>query len=278
MSSYAVREKTVPFDEVRPLMKPGKFSLGAAYPPMGVLSMEKRYQNAIAAALVVVSVYFFVVQAVRYNLAAMAASAAGETVLVIVDAGHGGEDGGAAAADGVKESQINLAIALRLEQMLALCGCPVEMTRRTDTSVYSSGAGSIAEKKTSDLKNRVAQVNAAPRAILISIHQNHFSQAQYAGAQVFYGAAEGSKDLASVTQAALRQTLNPENTREIKAGDAIYLLEEIHCPGILVECGFLSNAAEAQLLQTAPYQTKIACAVASAAIEYLESEADDLEI
>lgn len=240
--------------------------------------MEKRYRKGIAAALVVVSVYFFLVQAARYNLAAMAAAAAEDAAAVIVDAGHGGEDGGASTADGVPESQLNLAIALRLEQVLALCGCPVEMIRRTDTAVYSEGAESFSEKKTSDLKNRVAKVNAAPRAILISIHQNHFTQSQYAGAQVFYAASEGSRDLAEITQGALRQALDPENTREIKPGDAIYLLEQIRCPGVLVECGFLSNAAEAKQLQTPTYQTKIACAVAGAAIRYLESEAENLEI
>ncbi len=278
MSSYAPGEKTVPFDEVRPLVIQGKFPAGAAYPPMEVLSMEKRYQKGIAVALVVASVYFFVVQAARYNLAVMAASAEEDAALVIVDAGHGGEDGGASTADGVLESQLNLAIALRLEQVLALCGCPVEMIRRTDTAVYSEGAESFSEKKTSDLKNRVAQVNAAPRAILISIHQNHFTQSQYAGAQVFYAASEGSRDLAEITQGALRQALDPDNTREIKPGDAIYLLEQIQCPGVLVECGFLSNAAEAKQLQTPTYQTKIACAVAGAAIRYLESEAENLEI
>lgn len=278
MSSYAPGEKTVPFDEVRPLVIQGKFPAGAAYPPMEVLSMEKRYQKGIAVALVVASVYFFVVQAARYNLAVMAASAEEDAALVIVDAGHGGEDGGASTADGVLESQLNLAIALRLEQVLAVCGCPVEMIRRTDTAVYSEGAESVSEKKTSDLKNRVAQVNAAPRAILISIHQNHFTQSQYAGAQVFYAASEGSRDLAEITQGALRQALDPDNNREIKPGDAIYLLEQIQCPGVLVECGFLSNAAEAKQLQTPTYQTKIACAVAGAAIRYLESEAENLEI
>ena len=240
--------------------------------------MEKRYRKGIAAALVVVSVYFFLVQAARYNLAAMAAAAAEDAAAVIVDAGHGGEDGGASTADGVPESQLNLAIALRLEQVLALCGCPVEMIRRTDTAVYSDGAESFSEKKTSDLKNRVAKVNAAPRAILISIHQNHFTQSQYAGAQVFYAASEGSRDLAELTQVTLRQALDPDNNREIKPGDAIYLLEQIRCPGVLVECGFLSNAAEAKQLQTPTYQTKIACAVAGAAIRYLESEAENLEI
>ena len=278
MSSYAPGEKTVPFDEVCPLVIQGKFPAGAAYPPMEVLSMEKRYQKGIAVALVVASVYFFVVQAARYNLAVMAASAEEDAALVIVDAGHGGEDGGASTADGVLESQLNLAIALRLEQVLALCGCPVEMIRRTDTAVYSEGAETFSEKKTSDLKNRVAQVNAAPRAILISIHQNHFTQSQYAGAQVFYAASEGSRDLAEITQGALRQALDPDNNREIKPGDAIYLLEQIQCPGVLVECGFLSNAAEAKQLQTPTYQTKIACAVAGAAIRYLESEAENLEI
>lgn len=238
--------------------------------------MEKRGSTILATALVVIAAYFFLYQAVQFNLAATV-SLMEEPVTVMVDAGHGGEDGGASTADGVKESDINLAIALRLEQLLALCGTPVDMIRRTDTAVYSDGAGSFSEKKTSDLRNRAAMVNAAPRAILVSIHQNHFSQGQYDGAQVFYAAASGSEALAKLTQNTLREALDRTNDRQIKAGDAIYLLEAIECPGILVECGFLSNAAEAKRLQDPGYQQKIACAISSAVVRYLESEDQENE-
>lgn len=238
--------------------------------------MEKRLSSAVATALVLVAAYYFLYGAVRFNLAATAV-AAPETVTVIVDAGHGGEDGGTSTADGVRECDINLAIALRLEQLLAFCGQPVEMVRRTDTAIYSDGAVTFSEKKTSDLKNRAAMVNAAPRAVLVSIHQNHFPQGRYDGAQVFYAETEGSEALAKLTQTTLRQTLDPENDRQVKAGDAIYLLEAISCPGILVECGFLSNDAEAKRLQEPMYQQKIACAISSAVVRYLESEAQAYE-
>ena len=234
--------------------------------------MEKRLSAAVATTLVLAAAYYFLTQAVRFNLAATAA-AVPDTVTVIVDAGHGGEDGGTSTADGVRECDLNLAIALRLEQVLALCGQPVDMVRRTDTAIYSDGAATFSEKKTSDLKNRAALVNVAPRAILVSIHQNHFPQDRYDGAQVFYAKTDGSEALAQLTQGTLRAALDPENDRQIKAGDAIYLLEAIDCPGILVECGFLSNAAEAKRLQDPLYQQKIACAVSSAVIRYLESEA-----
>lgn len=238
--------------------------------------MEKRLSSAVATALILVAAYFFLYQAVQFNLA-VTASAVPDSVTVIVDAGHGGEDGGTSTVDGVRECDLNLAIALRLEQLLALCGQPVEMIRRTDTAIYSEGAGTISEKKTSDLKNRAALVNAAPRAILVSIHQNHFPEDRYDGAQVFYAGTDGSEALAKLAQSTLRAALDPENDRQVKPGDAIYLLEAIDCPGILVECGFLSNAAEARRLQEPVYQQKIACAISSAVIRYLESEAQAYE-
>ena len=239
--------------------------------------MKKQHSIGFGAVLLLAAVYFFVFQAVRFNLAATAAAEPAQRPVVVVDAGHGGEDGGATTDEGVLESTINLSIALRLEQVLALCGVQPEMIRTTDTAVYTEGS-SLAEKKTSDLKNRVKLVNAVPGAILVSIHQNHFSEGRYHGAQVFYAAAPGSDTLAEGVQTALRTALDPENNRQIKPGSAIYLLEEITCPGILVECGFLSNAAEAAQLQEGSYQTKLACAITGAVLNYLESEAEHLEV
>lgn len=118
---------------------------------------------------------------------------------VIIDAGHGGEDGGATSCTGRLESGYNLEIALRLEDMLHFLGFRTEMIRRTDTAIYRKGE-TIAQKKVDDLKNRVRIVNETSGGVLLSIHQNYFSQAQYSGAQVFYGTAEGSRELAETVQ------------------------------------------------------------------------------
>ena len=110
---------------------------------------------------------------------------------VIIDAGHGGIDGGATSCTGVLESTLNLEIALRLNDLLTLLGMDTTMIRTTDTSIYTEG-NTIAAQKVSDLKERARIVNDTENAILISIHQNTFSNSKYSGAQVFYAATEGA--------------------------------------------------------------------------------------
>lgn len=196
---------------------------------------------------------------------------------VVIDAGHGGEDGGAAADDGVTESELNLAVSLRLRDLLRLCGAEVRMIRETDTAVYTEG-DSIQEKKRSDLKNRVRMVNETSHAILVSIHQNHFGQSKYHGAQVFYAGTEKSEELALSTQQALRQTLDPQNRRMCKRSDSVYLMEQIRCPGILVECGFLSNPEESRMLRQSGYQQRLAAAICSAVCGFMSEERTQNEV
>lgn len=231
--------------------------------------MNKGITRSIGAILILAAAYFFVFSAVRFNLAATAAAMAQEPVTVVIDAGHGGEDGGATSVSGVRESQLNLAISLRLEQLLALAGIQTQMIRDTDTAVYSGSCATITEKKVSDLKNRVATINAVNQALVVSIHQNHFSESKYSGAQVFYAPADGSKELAQIAQSVLRETLAPSNRREPKAASSVYLMEHIQCTGILVECGFLSNPQEDLKLQDSDYQKKLVCAIGGALTQYL---------
>lgn len=181
---------------------------------------------------------------------------------IIIDAGHGGVDGGATSCTGVLESQLNLQIALRLEDLLHLVGVDTAMIRREDVSVYTEGE-SIAAKKVSDLKERVRIVNSTKNAVLISIHQNTFSDPRYSGAQVFYAPSEGSQKLARAMQQALVESLNPESNRKAKKGSSIYLLEKIKNTGVLVECGFLSNPEEEKKLRTDAYQLKLCAVIAS---------------
>lgn len=187
---------------------------------------------------------------------------------IVIDAGHGGEDGGAVSCTGISESHINLQIALRLNDLLHLLGYETTMIRTTDISVYTEGK-TIASKKVSDLKNRVKTVNDTENPLLVSIHQNLFADSRYSGAQVFYNPVEGAKELAQAVQLSFTGTINPGSSRRIKAADRVYLMENIRCPGILVECGFLSNPEEEKKLRTGEYQLKICCVIASGISTYL---------
>lgn len=191
-----------------------------------------------------------------------------ERKCVIIDAGHGGEDGGATSCTGVLESKINLDVALKLNDLMHLLGIDTVMIRSTDRSVYTQGK-TIAAKKVSDLKERVRIVNEAENAILVSIHQNQFSDSRFYGAQVFYAPSGGSEVLAKAMQAAFIQTLNPESNRQSKKADGVYLMQHIDCTGVLVECGFLSNPEEEAKLRDDDYQRKVCCVIASVCSKYL---------
>lgn len=188
---------------------------------------------------------------------------------VIIDAGHGGEDGGATSCSGVLESQINLEIALRLNDLLGLLGYDTRMVRTTDTSVYTQGT-TIAAKKASDLKERVKLVNSEPNALLISIHQNTFSDSRYSGAQVFFARDTESRALAKALQAALVEYLNPGSQRQPKRATGIYLMEHIDRPGALIECGFLSNPEEEARLRDPSYQQSLCCVIAATVSNFLD--------
>lgn len=188
----------------------------------------------------------------------------------IIDAGHGGEDGGAVAQDGTVESTLNLAISSKLEQILRFLGQKTQLTRRDENAVYSSSAHTLREKKRSDLENRVAQINSTPHALLISIHQNSLpASPQVHGAQVFYNQMDGADALAQSVQSTLNRTANAGNEKECKAIDAsIYLMRQAACSAILVECGFLSNAEETRMLKQNSYQTMLAMAIAAGVLNH----------
>ena len=190
-------------------------------------------------------------------------------VTIVVDPGHGGEDGGALSCTGVPESRLNLEISLKLRDLLHFMGYSTRMVRETDVSIHSEGAGTIAQKKVSDLKNRVKLINETKNGILLSIHQNYYPDSRYSGVQVFCGNSEGSEALAKHLQASLVAGLNPGSRRQAKQGKGIYLLEHIQCPGALIECGFLSNPREEALLRDSAYQKKLCCVIGSALNRYL---------
>lgn len=182
---------------------------------------------------------------------------------IILDAGHGGFDGGAVAEDGTVEKDINLIISLQLGDMLRSAGYNVILTRQTDTSTDSKEEGSTASRKKSDLKNRLELMKKHPDAIFVSIHLNKFTTSAARGSQVFYsGNHPDSKRLSDHIQTLIVSLLQPENTRVNKlATSSTYLLYNATVPAVLVECGFLSNKAELQLLKDGLYQQKMAFSI-----------------
>lgn len=217
--------------------------------------------------ITVVSLAFLGIYCYNHAVTTMAESSeVGYTI--VIDPGHGEPDGGAVSCTGIPESRYNLEIALRLKDLLNLLGHKTILTRTSTSSVYTKG-NTIAEKKISDLKERVRIVENIPKALLVSIHQNQFSEEIYSGAVVLYGKQSNSKRLADSIQTAFVQHLNPGSKRKAKAADGVYLMEHISCPAVLVECGFLSNVQEEAKLRSAEYQKKICCILASSVSEFV---------
>lgn len=193
------------------------------------------------------------------------------TPRVLIDPGHGGADGGATGTDGTAEKDVNLAVARTLAALLRVMGVPTDMTRDTDRSIHSDGAGSLREQKVSDMHNRLAMYEQA--ALVVSVHQNHFSASKYYGTQVFCSPNHPqSRVLGAAVREQVLQLLQPENTRELKtADDGVFLLANTSVPAVLVECGFLSNPAECEKLANADYQRQMAFAVAGGVFSFLQN-------
>lgn len=222
--------------------------------------------------LVLAAVFAAASAASRAVSAAVAVfSPAPERTVVVIDAGHGGEDGGALSCTGVTESSLNLSISLRLDELFRLLGVQTAMVRTQDLSVYSPEAQTVSEKKVSDLRNRVRLVEQTPNALLLSIHQNTFPEGKYRGAQVFCAKNDASRELAALLQTTLAAQLDPRNHRESKPANGVYLLEHVSCPAVLVECGFLSNPDEERLLRSEDYQKKLACAIVQGVLTHIQN-------
>ena len=190
---------------------------------------------------------------------------------VVVDAGHGGEDGGTTGVHGELEKDINLAIALELQRLLEQHQFEVVMVRDWDTDLSDQNLPTVAQRKRSDLQRRLRLVEESGDCILLSIHQNFFTENQYSGAQVFYSANDPrGAALAEAIRASITETLQPENTRQNKVGEGVYLLEQCRVPAVLVECGFLSNPEEAAALADPDYQKRMAQAIYNGLVRYLK--------
>lgn len=190
---------------------------------------------------------------------------------IVLDAGHGGEDGGA-VANNVTEKDVNLQITKILYEMFTSNGYEVILTRDDDTSIETSG-DTLRDRKVSDMKNRLEIFNSNPDNIVISIHQNKFTESKYSGTQVFYSPNnEKSSLLAESIRQSVTGLIQPENERQCKpAGNEIYLLYNARVPAVIVECGFLSNAEEAQKLSDEAYRKQMAWSIFLGAVNYINN-------
>lgn len=201
------------------------------------------------------------------TVATMATPVSSKTI--IVDAGHGGEDGGAVSNDGVSEAEINLKIALKLQQLLEQSGSNVVLTRSDNNAIYDVDKKTLREKKNSDIRNRVKIGNGSSADIFVSIHLNKIPENQYYGWQTFFkDGNEDGKRLATCIQNNLNETMQKENKRTPLKINNVYIIKHVEIPTVIVECGFLSNSEEEKQLQQEEYQTKLAWGIYNGIMEY----------
>lgn len=204
--------------------------------------------------------------------ARMAGKISSSEPVVVIDAGHGGRDPGKVGVNQAYEKDINLAIAKKLKKNLEADGIQVVMTREKDRGLYQENSSN---KKVEDMRNRVLLIHETQPDCAVSIHQNSYTEPEVSGAQVFYyeSSVEGKK-LAEILQEAMTQALGLEKGRAPKGNTGYYLLKKTDCPLTIVECGFLSNPQEAELLTQENYQEKMAEAICGGIGEYLEQKGD----
>lgn len=237
---------------------------------MMILLLHRRYIWGAAVLALVTVTFFSLLAQPPAAITAFSRTASDQKEVIVLDAGHGGSDGGAVSADGIPEDDINLAIVLRLRDFFSLMGRQTVLTRTGEASLADKESTSLRNEKVSDTRNRVELINSVAGGHLISIHQNALpGHPSVHGAQVFYGKVPESDTCASVVQQALNESVNVGNEKNAKPiGSDIYIMAHAQCPAILVECGFLSNSAETRLLCTPEYQTKIAAAIGCGYLQY----------
>jgi len=235
--------------------------------------MQKKYWLKPCLAVFILFICFLFYVYIFHTAQPTNATAETANRVVIIDAGHGGEDGGAVGVDGTVEQYINLQIAKYLEAQLTVFGVQTVMTRTTEDSIHDPNAATVRERKVSDIHNRMEIMETTPNAVFVSIHQNKFQNKSEWGTQVFYSPnTTASATLADCIQQSVTETLQPENTRVIKKTDSsIYLLYYAKKPAVLVECGFLSNPRELEKLKDETYQKQMAFSIALGILKYLNS-------
>lgn len=245
---------------------------------MGVFAMIKtiKLEKLIFFALMLLAVILaviFTASSKHLGNTSVFTGSSGKEPILVIDAGHGGVDGGAVSLSGLTESTINMDIALKMAAIADLTGIKYVMTRESDQITYPDSAKSIAKKKVYDQQMRAALINKTPNAILLSVHQNIFTHASVNGPQAFYSRNGGSDALAKLIQSGMNEILCP-GSRRVAAPIAqnVYLFKSVSCPAALAECGFISNPKESQLLSTDSYKLKISVVLMTAYMQYLSAD------
>lgn len=233
--------------------------------------MKRKQLLSAAIILLCLSVFLFLMLRSTRRITLETAAPVRTLPPVLIDPGHGGEDGGAVSGD-VLEKHINLAVSHDVADLLRLCGYTVSMTRDTDDALTNEGEN-VRKRKYNDMKMRLDLYNATPDNVVVSIHQNKFDAAASHGAQVFYSPNHpNSAVLAEALRKSVTGMLQPDNTRTCKtAGKEIFLLKNARVPAVIVECGFISNRQERELLVTDDYQKQLALAIAAGLMNYVNT-------
>ena len=201
-----------------------------------------------------------------------ASAAADEKPIIIIDAGHGGEDPGAVGVNGILEKDLNLAVSMELKNELEAKGYTVVMTRTEDKLLYTEAENIKGIRKLSDLKNRCKIAAEYKNSIFVSVHMNSFGASKYSGLQVYYSHGnDESRRLAEAIQSAVKTGAQPENDRAVKDGKDIYVLEHSPSTSVLVECGFITNEQECEKLSEKEYQKQLSFAIVCGIIDYIEN-------
>lgn len=218
--------------------------------------------------LLIVCLSFAIATAIMISVRTVPTISLSKPYTVVVDAGHGEPDGGAVGVNGTIEKDINLQIALKLQEILESRGVRVIMTREDDNSICDKSAKTLHEKKVSDMHNRLEIINTSGADLFVSIHMNSFSDPSSGGLHVFYSRNHPeAEETASLIQDAMSE-LTGAKTHAVKvASDTLYLMKNTVPPAILIECGFISNPEEERLLNDEKYQSKIAFSIANAMIK-----------
>ncbi len=227
------------------------------------------FAAVVSSILIYLTIYFFkTAEAAKKAELSVLTDISAQPRTVVIDAGHGGEDGGTSGKNGPVEKDINLEIAFALRDMLRAAGIPTVMTRTEDILLYDKSSDYAGHKKSQDLRTRLETAKAIPGSVLVSIHMNSFPDEKYKGLQVWYSAnTVDSKLLADSVQALSKEKLQPYNNRATKCADSsLYLLHRANSTAILAECGFLSNPEESELLSQDEYRKKIALILCEAVI------------
>ena len=239
-------------------------------------------RNIISFCCVLVVVCFFSIILVNNKANNNVNEVIGRTIsknpIILIDPGHGGMDGGASSAGGTMEKHINLQISKYLKAELEQVGYKVLLTREEDIGLYDD-SGTTRQKKIQDLNRRCQLKRETACNMFVSIHLNKFPESKYKGAQIWYSNFEESKNLAQILQSGLKTDIDPNNNRKIKAAGSQYkvLSNNDYMPGVIVECGFLSNPEEEGLLKTEQYQKKIAKSLAKSIKNYYDIDSIDKE-